>query len=150
MMQEHSSARQTTRALIAVCSAAVGAWRGVILSSLVIGTSTLLQGCQDKPAATPNAVDPEAQIQAILATLAPEDRRLAEQQKLCPIMPEVRLGEMGPPQKAVLQGETFFLCCRTCEKLVRDDPAKALEQLKQLKEAQRKEVGERVPAHAEN
>ena len=49
-------------------------------------------GCQDKPSpVTTTPADGEAEIRANLARLAPEDQRLAEQQKYCPLMEEVRL-----------------------------------------------------------
>jgi hypothetical protein len=97
----------------------------------------LIAGCQAKPAANSvksgNAPDPEAEIKAVLANLGPDDQRLAEKQKYCPIMPEVRLGEMGTPYKVVVKGETVFVCCRNCLRQARDDPEKALVAMKERK-----------------
>jgi hypothetical protein len=107
-------------------------WRLPFLLSLVF------VGCQEKPAANggkpgPDA-DAEAQIQANLARLAPEDRRLAEQQKYCPVMPESRLGEMGPPHKVAVKGTTVFVCCQNCVQPAQDEPDKTLAQLKELQQ----------------
>src|SRR5947208_2197902 len=80
-------------------------------------------GCQDKPAGkAPDAAAVEAEIQAQFAALDPETKKLVQQQRYCPLMPEVRLGEMGPPQKVILQGETVFLCCENCARQAQEDP----------------------------
>ena len=63
-------------------------------------------------ATTPD--DPDAKIVAALAKLPPADRKLAEQQRTCPILADSRLGSMGPPVKLTLDGETVFLCCAGC------------------------------------
>jgi hypothetical protein len=67
---------------------------------------------------------------AILRGLAPEDRRLAEAQKLCPVtgMP---LGSMGTPQRRVVSGRVVFLCCSSCEAKLLREPAKYLAKLPQ-------------------
>lgn len=88
-----------------------------------------LTGCQDKPAVvTPN--DPEAEIRRNLATLGPDEQALAERQRNCPFMPETRLGEMGPPQKVTVQGETVFVCCNNCSRFAQEEPEQAAAQLK--------------------
>ena len=101
--------------------------------------AALLVGCQEKsPETSAKAVetpaDPEAEIKACLAALDPEDRRRAEQQKFCPVMPDIRLGEMGKPYKAVLKGEQFFVCCKSCLRQAHDEPEKTLAALKELKQ----------------
>jgi len=60
-----------------------------------------------------------------LEGLAPEDRARVLAQRACPISGET-LGAMGEPFKLVLDGEALFLCCPSCEKDVRRDPAAAL------------------------
>jgi hypothetical protein len=106
--------------------------------SLLLLGSVLLAGCQGKSAtngSTPGAAaDAEAEIKASLAKLGPEDRRLAEQQNYCPVMPEVRLGEMGPPLKVVLKGEPVFVCCENCVQPAQEDPDNTLARVKRLKE----------------
>ena len=114
--------------------------RGLLLACL------LTAGCHEKPPADPGKpdgpADAEAAIRLHVAQLGPEDQRRAERQKYCPIMPDVRLGEMGKPQKVVLKGVTVFLCCERCLELALEDPDKALAQLKEIQEARAKELGE--------
>jgi len=99
--------------------------------------TVLIAGCQDRPAATtgklPETADHEAEIRASLAQLAPEDQKLAEQQKYCPVMTDVRLGETGKPYKMELQGQTIFLCCKSCVRDAEAEPQKTLAALKDLK-----------------
>ncbi len=110
--------------------------------------SLLLVGCQgqDKPMASGPAPGPDAEIKANLARLSPEDRRLAEEQKFCPVMPETKLGEMGPPIKIVVKGETMFVCCHNCVEGAPMDPDKTLAQLKEIREARAKEPENQAPA----
>jgi hypothetical protein len=74
----------------------------------------------------------EAKIKAGLAKLSPEDRKLAETQKYCPVQ-KTRLGSMGKPVKLVLQGKPVFLCCEGCEDDARKDPATTLATVEKLK-----------------
>ena len=103
-------------------------------------------GCQDRPApSTTTPADVEADIRANLARLGPEDRRLAEQQKYCPIMEGVRLGEMGRPCKVTVKGVSAFVCCENCVRAAQDDPDQALAQIRQLEQARAKELAPRAP-----
>ncbi len=77
--------------------------------------------------------DEEAKIQSALADLSPEDRRLADEQKYCPVMPDARLGSMGPPFKITVKDQPVFLCCKTCRKRALKDPDKILAKVKELK-----------------
>ncbi len=103
---------------------------------LVLVLSLLSAGCQARPSPTrarpPAAADVEAELQANLAELAAEDRRLAEQQKYCPVMPEIRLGEMGTPHKVLVKGALVFVCCKACVRQAQEEPDKTIAQLKQL------------------
>ena len=50
------------------------------------------------------------------------DRKLAEQQKVCPVSGN-RIGTAGmTPYKMSLKGRTFFLCCDGCKDDVDKDP----------------------------
>ena len=60
--------------------------------------------------------------------LAPEDRPLAERQKLCPVTNNP-LGSMGTPARVVVSGQVVFLCCDGCEGALKRDPAKYLAKL---------------------
>jgi hypothetical protein len=100
---------------------------------LMTGTIT---GCQQKPVdnGSKQRADAEAAIHDYLVALGPEDQRLAEQQMYCPVMPEVRLGEMGKPLKVVVKGKPVFVCCKSCVRLAQEDPDKTLAQMKEFKE----------------
>jgi hypothetical protein len=95
----------------------------------------LNSGCQERPPATVSSppADHEAEIKASLANLNAEDRELAVKQKYCPVMPEVRLGEMGTPYKIDVKGQPVFVCCKNCERQARADPDKVLASLRGLK-----------------
>jgi membrane fusion protein, copper/silver efflux system len=62
------------------------------------------------------------------AELAPEDRPLAERQRVCPVTNEP-LGSMGTPARVVVSGQVVFLCCQGCEGTLKRDPAKYLAKL---------------------
>ena len=57
----------------------------------------------------------EADIQASLAKLSAEDRKLADAQRFCAIMTKNRLGVMGTPLKVMIKGQPVFLCCKGCQ-----------------------------------
>ena len=60
----------------------------------------------------------------------PEDEQpIAMAQMTCPVSGD-HLGEMGKPIKQVVEGKTFYLCCASCEKAVKSDPAAVLAKLK--------------------
>lgn len=61
-------------------------------------------------------------------SLSPEDRRLAEKQKTCPVTGE-SLDSMGGPIRVEVAGRTVFICCKACEKPLRKNPAKYLAKL---------------------
>jgi hypothetical protein len=62
------------------------------------------------------------------AKLEPEDRALAERQKVCPVTRKA-LGSMGTPTRVVVSGRVVFLCCAGCEDAIRSDPARYLAEL---------------------
>ena len=66
--------------------------------------------------------------EAELAKLSPEDRQLAEKQKVCPVSGEP-LGSMGKPYKVTVEERDVFLCCKGCEDAIKKDPAKYLAKL---------------------
>lgn len=77
----------------------------------------------------------EAEIQASFARLSPEDRLLAEEQRLCPVLPQSRLGSMGTPVKLEIDGQPVFLCCAGCKSKALKNPQATLERVAQLKRA---------------
>ncbi|HEX6962497.1 MAG TPA: hypothetical protein VF175_11560 [Lacipirellula sp.] len=76
-------------------------------------------------AADENAQADEArsEINEALANLSPEDRALAEKQKICPVTDEP-LGSMGAPIKVVVEGREVFVCCEGCVDELKNNFAK--------------------------
>jgi hypothetical protein len=75
----------------------------------------------------------EAAIQANLAKLAPEDRKLAEEQKFCAVNNDNRLGSMDVPVKVMVEDHPVFLCCGSCRKKALADPGKTLARVEELR-----------------
>lgn len=76
----------------------------------------------------------EAKIRGALAKLSAEDRALAEQQRFCPVLPNSRLGSMGPPIKLMIEGQPVFLCCAGCKSTALAKPKETLQKVKTLRE----------------
>jgi Cu(I)/Ag(I) efflux system membrane fusion protein len=74
-----------------------------------------------------------AKVRANLAQLSAEDRRLAEEQKYCPIEGDNLLGKMGPPAIVEINGQKVFLCCEGCKNDALADPQRTLAKVKELK-----------------
>jgi Cu(I)/Ag(I) efflux system membrane fusion protein len=91
------------------------------------------QGKTAPPEPSPSVDAKEAKIQAALAKLTPEDRKLAEAQRYCVIESENRLGSMNTPIKVMVNGQPVFLCCGGCRDDALADPAKTLQQVEKLK-----------------
>ena len=58
---------------------------------------------------------------AALSKLSPEDRALAESQRICPVT-KMPLGSMGAPPKVDVNGRAVFICCKGCEARLLKDP----------------------------
>jgi hypothetical protein len=95
--------------------------------------SLAITGCAEKSAPPAKPPSKEEEIQAALSKLSPENRALAEAQKMCPVSNEP-LGSMGTPEEVKLDGQTVFICCGHCKKRAEQDPAKTLAKVKELKE----------------
>lgn len=66
---------------------------------------------------------------AEIKKIEPEaDRKIAMEQKLCPISGD-HLGSMETPIKVVLKGQTVFLCCGGCKKDAESKPDATLAKL---------------------
>jgi hypothetical protein len=74
------------------------------------------------------------EIEAGLAQLDPEDRKLAEAQKFCAVQNDNRLGSMGKPLKILLDDEPVFLCCAGCKAKALREKDRTLAKVKELKE----------------
>lgn len=81
--------------------------------------------------------DTDAKLVAALKQLSPDDRKLAQQQRSCPILENSLLGSMGVPVKLSLEGQTVFVCCPACIDAAKKDPAQTLEKVERLKSGQR-------------
>jgi Cu(I)/Ag(I) efflux system membrane fusion protein len=86
----------------------------------------------------PAKKDPDARIKAALAKLSPDDRKLAEEQRLCAVLEDSRLGSMGVPVKLMIDGETVFVCCAACKEDAQSNAKETLDKVKQLKRENRK------------
>lgn len=87
-----------------------------------------------KDEATPSAAEAEEEsaIDAALAKLPQEERRIAEAQRFCPVLNENRLGSMGEPVKLIIADRTVFLCCEGCRKAALKDPKATLAAVDEL------------------
>lgn len=75
----------------------------------------------------------EGEIQAELAKLNPQDRKMAEEQRFCPVMSDNRLGSMGVPFKVMVKDQPVFLCCKGCRRQAQADPNKTLTKVRDLR-----------------
>jgi hypothetical protein len=111
---------------------------GSMVSVLALSMNQASAACccccqQSSPPTKKEAADKqEAEIKAALAKLSEKDRKLAEEQKYCPVSEE-RLGSMGAPVKIMVKDQPVFLCCKSCEKKALADPDKTLAKVKELK-----------------
>ncbi len=75
----------------------------------------------------------EAKVKANLAKLSADDRRLAEEQKFCPVEPDNLLGAMGVPVIVEIKGQRVFLCCGACKDEALENPDQTLAKVKELR-----------------
>jgi membrane fusion protein, copper/silver efflux system len=104
------------------------------VGSTFFGASGGPQGDKKAGAVRPSmSEDEDAKINAVLAKLRPDERKLAETQKFCPILKNSRLGSMGVPYKVMLHGQAVFLCCDGCAERAQANAAAALAVVEQLR-----------------
>ena len=107
-----------------------------VLPLLFVGVAFI--GCQ-KPADTGHADHDhdhpvsEAELQAALAKLSPEDRKLATEQGYCANERKSKLGSMGTPIKVMVKGRPVLVCCESCSKRVLQDPDRTLATVDELR-----------------
>lgn len=102
--------------------------------SIYIGGSTGSGSAQPSSTVRPSTPeDHDLKIDLTLAKLNPVDRELAQSQQYCPILTETRLGSMGVPVKVMVDGQTIFVCCPSCQKGALKDPKGTLQRVQQLK-----------------
>ena len=115
-----------------------------ILSGVEAGEQVATRGnflidSQMQLAGNPSLIDPtkadakmdeamSAEVIAAFSELSEEDRRLAEDQRICPVtmMP---LGSMGTPLKVDVNGTWVFICCEGCRESLLKEPEKYLAKL---------------------
>lgn len=85
-----------------------------------------------QPSTSAPKPDRETKIRDNLAKLSPEDRKLAEAQKICPIT-DGPLGSMGVPPKLMVKGQVVFTCCKGCNADVEADPDANLKKVEGFK-----------------
>ena len=112
---------------------------GVSHGERVATRGNFLIDSQMQLAGNPSLIDPSklepaidgamsAERIAALSKLSPEDRALAEQQRICPVA-ESQLGSMGTPQKVDVDGTPVFICCVHCREKLLQEPATYLMKL---------------------
>jgi hypothetical protein len=74
----------------------------------------------------------EAEVQAARGKLNADERRLVDEQDICPISNE-RLGSMGVPVKVQVRDETVYLCCKSCQKSALEKSDETLAKVKEIK-----------------
>jgi Cu(I)/Ag(I) efflux system membrane fusion protein len=105
--------------------------------STYFGASAGPQGGEKRSATTaarPSLTrDEEDTVNAVLAKLNPEDRRLVEAQGYCPVLTDNRLGSMGTPVKVMVKGQPVFTCCNACVNKALSRPEQTLAKVEELR-----------------
>lgn len=91
-----------------------------------------LKGAAPSESVPPKVAKDQEKIRQSLAKLPPDDRKLAEAQKVCPITDEL-LGLMGVPAKVIVMGVPVFVCCHGCDEAVLSKPEETLKKVEGLK-----------------
>jgi Cu(I)/Ag(I) efflux system membrane fusion protein len=102
--------------------------------SIYFGGSGGSKGTSASTVRPSTPADEGAKLAAVLDRLPAADRILVESQKFCPILPDNRLGSMGPPVKVTVDGQVVFLCCGGCKKPALANPQATLRKVEQLKQ----------------
>lgn len=108
-----------------------GLCAGLFLVPLVFAAGCGGSSVKHEPGIAPEAgqANPaDSDVSKALAKLSPEDRKLAEKQRVCPVSGEP-LGSMGVPVKVTVKNRVVFLCCGGCEEELRKNAYKYLAKL---------------------
>jgi membrane fusion protein, copper/silver efflux system len=100
------------------------------MGSIYIGGSAGKPGSAAIRPTTPD--DMAEKVAASLKKLSPEDKKLAQAQRFCPIRNDP-LGSMGVPVKLTLDGQWVFICCKGCIAEAQADPDKTLARIEEFK-----------------
>ncbi|MEK6238537.1 MAG: efflux RND transporter periplasmic adaptor subunit, partial [Planctomycetales bacterium] len=112
---------------------------GVRKDEQVAARGAFLLDSQFQLAGNPSLIDPtkiqpmldesrSPEMIAALSKLSEKDRRLAENQRICPVT-KMALGSMGAPPKVDVNGRTVFICCKGCESPLLEDSQRYLANL---------------------
>lgn len=117
--------------------------KGLAAKEKVATSGNFLIDSQMQLAGNPSLIDPTRALSvsddapspeaiAALEKLSEEDRKLAEEQRVCPVAGFV-LGSMGVPPKVEVNGKIVFLCCEGCREGLMAEPDKYLALLEEAK-----------------
>ena len=95
-----------------------------IFYSAIIIFAAVLVGCSESPSQS----NKKEAIDEAMAQLSPDEREVAQKQKLCPVAGKP-LGAMGVPKKVRVEGHDVFICCKGCEQSLKSNPEKYLKKL---------------------
>lgn len=97
--------------------------------------SIYIGGSGGKPGPTairPSTPDDVAEkVAASLKKLSPEDKKLAQAQRFCPIRNDP-LGSMGVPVKLTVDGRVVFVCCKGCIAEANANPGKTFARVEEF------------------
>lgn len=99
-------------------------------------SSTYIGGGSSKPGSaairptTPD--DMTGKVSASLKKLSPEDKKLAQAQRFCPIRNDL-LGSMGVPVKLTIEGVLVFICCKGCVAEAQRNPEETISKVNRIK-----------------
>jgi multidrug efflux pump subunit AcrA (membrane-fusion protein) len=100
------------------------------MGSIYIGGSVGKTGPSAIRPTTPD--DMMEKVSASLKKLSPEDKKLAQVQRFCPIRNDP-LGSMGVPVKLTIDGKSVFICCKGCVADAQANPVKTLVRIEEFK-----------------
>jgi Cu(I)/Ag(I) efflux system membrane fusion protein len=104
------------------------------VGSIYFGGSSGSKGAQTGSTVRPSTPeDEDLKIKSAISKLPQRDRKLAEEQKYCPVQKGSLLGSMGVPPKVLVLGQPVFVCCSGCEKDALAHPQETLEKVVQYK-----------------
>jgi hypothetical protein len=111
--------------------------RCFLFAAVAMFSGALIVGCSAKPSAedtsqtapaTSAETSSQTEMSDAMANLSPEDRALAEAQKICPVSNEP-LGSMGEPIKVTVDDRSIFVCCQGCVEELKANFAKYAHEL---------------------
>jgi hypothetical protein len=135
----------------------------LLAGSALWGCGLLIGGCGELPPSSGPALNVSAHaagagakaaptlaserdniIRNALAKLSPEDRKLAEAQKVCPVSGKW-LGLMDAPVKHRVREQDLFICCSGCQRELESDPDRYVTELDKIKSDPDKHLAEHAP-----